>query len=74
MQTEPQRCMEPWRLCHVGAGWVLRAAASSPGGEADWGCRVLIKNVFGFGCDPNHLPSMTTFLVNGPDFHSETFP
>lgn len=62
--------MELCRLCHGRvsgvAGKVFRAVAGSPRGEADWGCGVLIKDLFGFGCDSNHLPSVTAFLVNEP--------
>lgn len=48
------------------AGKVFRAAAGSPSAEADGGYGVLTKGLFGFGCDSNHLPSMTAFLVIGP--------
>lgn len=51
------------------AAWgigVVQRSCWSLRGEADWDSGVLTKSMFGFGCDPNHLPSMTAFLVNGP--------
>lgn len=45
---------------------MFRAVAGPPRSEADWDCEVLAKGVFSLGCNSNHLPSVTTFLVSGP--------